>query len=226
MKICSVILTYDDPLYNYFDDIKRKYLEQKQSDYLFVYNGINNTKHNLANKTYNYYSDVKHPAGIPAMFNKFVDVINSGLLNEYDFVIRVNSSTFINMDVIRENLLHKTNNVYMGFFHSNWRFVSGGCIIFSQDVLQRLAENAHLVNKFIEDDVAIGELMYRLNVPKTYLERYCFESHIQDTHITVPSDSIIEEALKSPQIRIRNNSNRDLIDKGIWNTISRLTLEK
>jgi len=226
MKICTVILTCDDPLYNHFDDIKRKYLEQKQEDYLFVYNGIDNTKHNLENKTYNYLSDVKHPSGIPVMFDKFVDVINSGLLNEYDFIIRVNSSTFINMDVIRENLQYKTNNVYMGFFYPNWNFVSGACTIFSQDVLQRLAENAHMVNKFQEDDTAIGDLMCRLNVPKTYLERYCFESHIQDTHITVPSDSIIEEALKSPQIRIRNNSNRDLIDKGIWNTISRLTLEK
>lgn len=226
MKICTVILTCDDPLYNHFDDIKRKYLEKKQEEYLFIYNGIDDTKHNLENKTYNYFSNIKHPSGIPVMFDKFVDVIKSGLLNEYDFVIRVNSSTFINMDVIRERLQHKTKNVYMGFFCPNWNFVSGACVIFSQDVLQRLAENAHIVNKFQEDDTAIGDLMCRLNVPKTYLERYCFESHIQDTHITVPPDSVIEEALKFPQIRIRNNSNRNLIDKGIWNTISKFLLEK
>jgi hypothetical protein len=222
MKICTVVLTYDTPLYNYFDNIKRAYLEQQQLDYFFVYNGIDNTKHNIPNKTYNYLSDIKHLSGVPVMFDKFIDIINSGLLDKYDYIARCNSSTFINVDAIRKKLTH--NNMYMGFFYPNWNFISGACTIFSQDILKLLKENSHLVNKFQEDDVAIGELMNRLNIPKTYLDRYCFESHIQDTHITVPSDDIIQEAIKYPQIRIRNNSNRDLIDKGIWDKIANLVL--
>ena len=47
MKICTLILTYDAPLYNYFDNIKRAYLEQENANYLFVYNGTDTTKHNL-----------------------------------------------------------------------------------------------------------------------------------------------------------------------------------
>jgi hypothetical protein len=66
--------------------------------------------------------------------------------------------------------------------------------------------------------------MSRLNVPKSFLDRACFESHIQDTHITVPPVSVIQEALKQPQIRIRNNSNREVIDKGIWNIIADIVL--
>lgn len=224
MKICTVILTYDAPLYNHFDAIKRKYLEQKNEDFLFVYNGTDNTKHNLSVNTYNYFSDIVHPSGIPVMFDKFVDVVKSGMLDQYDFVIRVNSSTFINIDIIKEQLNDKQNNIYMGFFYPNWNFVSGACSIFSQDVLRKLVSNTHLVNKFREDDTVIGELMYKLNIPKTFLDRYCFESHIQDTHITIPPEEIIKEALKTPQIRVRNNSNRELIDKGIWDIIARNVL--
>lgn len=224
MKICTVILTHDDPLYNHFDGIKRKYLEKSNEDFLFVYNGTDTSKHNLNNNTYNYYSDIVHPSGIPVMFEKFIDVINSGLLNDYDYVIRVNSSTFIDLKQIRQNLIDKKENVYMGFFYPNWDFVSGACSIFSKDVLKKLTENVHLVNKNQEDDTAIGSLMSRLNIPKTFLDRACFETHIQDTHITVPSVSVVQEALKQPQIRIRNNSNREVIDKGIWNIIADIVL--
>jgi hypothetical protein len=225
MKICTVILTHDKSLYNHFDSIKKGYLDKKKEDYIFVYNGIDTTKHDIQNRSYNYFTDIIHPSGIPVMFEKFVDIINSGLLDNYDFVIRVNSSTFINLDIIRQQLLNKTDNIYMGFFYPNWNFVSGACSIYSQDVLKKLAENANSVNKFQEDDVAIGSLMQHLNVPKTFLDRACFESHIQDTHITVPSIDTIREALQYPQIRIRNNSNREVIDKGIWNIIADLTLK-
>lgn len=223
MKICTIILTYDNNLYNYFDSIKRKYLDQKKEDYYFVYNGTDHSKHALDEKSYNYFSDVSHPSGIPVMFDKFVDVIKSGLLDEYDYVIRANSSTFINMDVVRNFLKNSSrNNVYAGFFFPDWHFVSGACIIFSKDVLQALACNANRVNKHQEDDLAIADAMRSCNIPKTYIDRYCFESHIQDTHITVPDDNTIVQALSYPQIRVRNNSDRDTIDKGIWNSISRI----
>jgi hypothetical protein len=224
MKICTLILTYDLPLYNYFDNIKRAYLDKQQEDYIFVYNGTDTTKHNPEAKTYNYFSDAIHPSGIPMMFDKFVDVVKSGAVDEYDFVIRVNSSTFINTDVIRKHLQGKTDNVYMGFFHPDWNFVSGACMIFSKDVLRKLADNTHNVHTGREDDLVIGDLMRHLNVPKTFLDRYCFETHIQDTHTKVPSEEILVEALKYPQIRIRNNSDRDKIDKGIWDIISKLVL--
>lgn len=224
MKICTLVLTYDAPLYNYFDDLRRKYLNSKQADYFFVYNGVDETKHNIGQQCYNFKTDIYQESGIPAMFDKFIDIINSGLLDEYDYIIRTNSSTFINIDKIKDALINSnvTENLYMGFFFPNWNFVSGACSIFSKDAINLIKHNFHLVNKYQEDDVAIGELMHRLNVPKTFLSRYSFESHIQDTHVVVPTDEEIKAALEHPQIRVRNNSNRDLIDKGIWNSIIRL----
>lgn len=224
MKICTLVLTYDSPLYNHFDAIKRKYLEKHDEEFLFVYNGIDTNRHDIANRSYNYYSNIIHPSGIPVMYDKFVDVIKSGVLDGYDFVIRVNSSTFINIPQIRSCLQNKTENVYMGFFYPNWNFVSGACSIYSKDVLQKISHSSHSVDKQREDDVVLGQLMQQLGVQKSFLDRACFESHIQDTHVTVPSHATVEEALTKPQIRIRNNSNREIIDIGIWNIIADLVL--
>lgn len=218
MKICTVVLTYDTPLYNHFDSIKRKYLQNKNEPYYFVYNGIDESKNDLSKNSINFFSDVRHVSGIPVMFLKFIDLIEKQLLKDYDFVIRVNSSTFINIDIIRETLQRLDNkNIYMGYFHPQWNFVSGACTIFSQDVLNKLVEYKNSVNIFKEDDVVIGEILQKNNISKTYLDRYCLHELQQ-----VPSYEIIKEALNYPQIRIWNPPNRDLIDVEIWNSIANI----
>lgn len=219
MKICTVVLTYDTPLYNQFDYFKRKYLENRNTDYYFVYNGTDISKHNLANRTINYFSEEKHPAGIPMMFRKFIEIIKSGLLDEYDFVIRSNSSTFINIDVIKEILQTKTTKLYMGkceIDDPSPNFVSGTCTIFSADTLKLLAENSDTVNHYREDDVVIGQIMKNLGIPATYLPWYEFFNYTVDS---IPDTDLITEALKQSHIRIMNPLNREIIDIAIWKTI-------
>jgi len=229
MKICTAVMTYDDPLYNHFDKIKRAYLEKNNEDYYFVYNGTDNSKNDLSKRSLNYYSDIHNEGGIPVIYLKFINLIQSGIFNNYDFIIRVNSSTFINMDIIREKLATLKDNIYMGFFDPAWHFVSGACIIFSQDMLQLLAKNFNTVNYFKEDDVVIGDIMTSQNVNKTYLDRYCLHNLT-----AVPSEEEIQKALTYPQIRIRNHlnnqgiyegmgsKNRAIVDVGIWNKISNI----
>ena len=200
MKICTVVLTYDAPLYNFFDTVKRQYLESKGEDFLFVYNGVDTSKHNLPNKTYNYHSEVYHPSGIPVMLDKFIQVAKDGLLQNYDYVIRVNSSTFVNTDVVKEILKPHSKQLYMGFYHPDWNFCSGACTVYSKDVLECLVCNHSRINRHQEDDVAIGNLLRFFGIQKTFLDRACFESHIQDTHITTPPLEEIAEAIKKPQI--------------------------
>ncbi len=72
-----------------------------------------------------------------------------------------------------------------------------------------------------EDDVLIGLAVREvLKIPLRYLDWYYFRGLT-----TIPSEKnlgrVVEEALTYPQIRIRNDSNRDLIDKSIWNIIER-----
>lgn len=222
MKICTVVLTHDTPLYNQFDSFKRKYLESRNTDHYFVYNGTDTSKHNLTNRTINYFSNESHPAGVPMMFRKFIEVIKSGLLNEYDFVIRANSSTFVNIDIIKEILQTKTTKLYMGKCEINDPspdFVSGTCTIFSADVLKLLAENSNTVSHYREDDVVIGQIMKNIGIPATYLPWHEFYNYNLDN---IPGPEQIQEALKQPHIRIMNPINREIIDIVIWKTIMRI----
>lgn len=228
MKICNVILTYDAPLYNTFDALKRRYFNKLNQDFLFVYNSKLPTFHDKANNTYNYCCNNPYNAsGIPSMFNKFIDVIKSGVLDQYDFVVRSNSSTFVNMAVVPQCLKDKTSDIYMGYIDPTWQsyFVSGSCIIFSKDVLSKLSCHVNSVNSHREDDVVIGELMKKLNIPRTFLDRACFENYnsynLNDT--AIPSVEHVQNALTKPHIRIRNDSNREVIDTGIWKLIDQLT---
>lgn len=220
MKLCTVVLTYDNPLYNYFDAIKRKYLESKNEEYYFVYNGTDITKNNLSNKTINYFSENKHPSGIPDMFLKFIEVIKSGILDDYDFIIRSNSSTFINVDRIREELESKKDNIYMGAYGDGWKFVSGTCVIFSRDVLKKLVDGYQSVNFYREDDVVIGNILEQANVPQTLLPQFNFNSLTSLPGI----EEVRKEVLSGYTVRIRNDHDREVIDTGIWDMIADIFL--
>lgn len=233
MKIATAILTYDKPLYNMLDHIRQLYFESIHEHYLFVYNGTDLSKNNLAENKINYFSDVKQHAGIPAMYYKFIDLIESNMLSEYDFVIRVNSSTFLNMPVLKNILsnLNPLDDVWAGFYDHNWQFISGSCIVFSQSTLKKLISNKNTFNVNVEDDVLIGQILTSQGVSKTYIDRYQFCERT-----TLPTDQEIQHALNFPTIRIRNETKeelaaaspndpnwksktREIIDVGIWNKI-------
>lgn len=233
MKYITLVLTYDKPLYNVLDDIRRIYLHENNENNLFVYNGEDTTKNDLTNNITNYYSDVKNIAGIPAMFYKFIDIIERNMLTEYDFVIRTNSSTFLNMPVLKKILstLNPQDDVWAGFYAPDWHFISGSCIIFSQSTLKKLIAGKNKFNVNIEDDVLIGQILTSQGVPKTYIDRYQFCERT-----TLPTDEEIQHSLQFPTIRVRNETKeelaaagsndpnwksptREIIDVGIWNKI-------
>ena len=228
MKICVVVLTYKSDLYDHFDRIKRKYLETKDVDYYFLYNGTDKSLSNPKEHNLNYYSDFQHYENptVPVMWDKFMAFI-SETAGKYDYIIRVNSSTFVNVDSVIEKIKQHSNkeDLYMGHPIQNLQegeFASGGCIVFSNATLKKLFEVSKIFKhnpeaRMREDDVLIGLAVREvLKIPLTYLDWYYFGDQT-----TVPPEKIVEEALTYPQIRIRNNANRDLIDKSIWNIIER-----
>ena len=209
MKILVLILTHNDQIYNFFDKIKERYLFSKNIDFKFLYNGLDNTLHDPNNNRLNYYTG---EGPIPAMLKKFIDYIES--CNDYDFVIRMNSSTFINIDNVIKQIENSLDDLYMGFFEQDWSFCSGALTVFSKSVIQKIVENKDKLDYNIEDDVSIGRLLQGLGVRKTYLDRY----NISD-RVNLPDITEIKKALMYPQIRVRNDHNRNLIDKGIWRLI-------
>lgn len=263
MKICVVVLTYKSDLYDHFDRIRRKYLETKDVDYYFLYNGTDKSLSNPKEHNLNYYSYLRHYESphYPVMWDKFMAFI-SETARKYDYVIRVNSSTFVNVDSIIQKIKQFNNreHLYMGHFNgsicrecrsncadvdsevgdyvssafydkdvwinfNHYSYAHGGCIVFSNATLEKLFELSKTLKhnpeaRMRSDDILIGlGLREVLKIPLTYLDRYYLSGLT-----TLPSEKnlsqIVEEALTYPQIRIRN-SNRDLIDKNIWNIIER-----
>tara|TARA_R110002020_G_scaffold411882_1_gene621474 strand:+ start:18 stop:809 length:792 start_codon:yes stop_codon:yes gene_type:complete len=259
-------MTYKTDLYDHFDRIKRKYLETKDVDYYFLYNGTDKSLNNPKEHNLNYYSDSYHPSGIPVMWDKFIAFI-SETIGKYDYVIKVNSSTFVNVDKVIEKIKqhndklqmsHSTcdyldiavrgkvvekikqydekEDLYMGYFSDEVQdlhagtFISGACTVFSDTTLKKLLEVSKVFKhnpeaRIREDDVLIGlSLIHVLKIPPTFLDRYNIADAPVDKkykRFTVPPNEDIEEALTYSHIRIRNDFDRDLIDKGIWNIIEK-----
>ena len=219
MKILTLTLTIDAPFYNFFDDIKRQYLCKNDEDFLFVYNGKHRTEDD--NTVINYCPDSDaNGNGIPVMFDKFIHALErENNLEKYDFVIRCNSSTFVNVDVIRSVLKDYSSeeHLYLGNFNKSWNFCSGACCMFSKKTLKALVDNRNKVNvKSVPDDVAIGEILSVCGVSKTFIYNTVNYINLVD----VPPYENIFEALKSPWIRVRNDHNREVIDKAVWSQIS------
>jgi hypothetical protein len=195
------------------------YLESRKEDYYFIYNGVDKLKEDMNNKSINYYSDIVHPSGIPDMLKKFLKVIEDGLVDEYDFIVRINSSTFLNYDLLRRRLQHKSPSLYLGYFENDMDFVSGGCIVFGKDTIKLIKENLACFNYSLVDDVSIGDFMRSKNQRMSYLERYSF----CDRH-KLPDIEEVKKALQIPHIRVRNDLDRNTIDTGIWDMIGKIVL--
>jgi hypothetical protein len=237
MKICVLVMTYKTDLYNHFDRIKRKYLETKDVDYYFLYNGTDKSLNNPKEHNLNYYSDSYHPSGIPVMWDKFIAFI-SETIGKYDYVIKVNSSTFVNVDKVIEKIKQHSDkeDLYMGYVSEEvqdqfaGKFASGALAVYSDTTLKKLLEVSKIFKhnpeaRMREDDVLIGLALKKvLKIPLTPLDRYDIADAPVDKkykRFTVPSNEDIEEALTYSHIRIRNDFDRDLIDKGIWNIIEK-----
>jgi len=219
MNILTLTLTIDTPFYNFFDDIKREYLRKNGEDFLFVYNGKNRAEDD--NTIINYNSESNYNGtGIPVMFDKFIySLEHENKLEKYDFVIKCNSSTFVNVDVIRDVLKSYSSeeHLYLGNFNDSWNFCSGACCIFSRKTLKLLIDNKKKVNyENMPDDVAIGETLKACGVDKTFIHNTTNYINL----VEVPPHENIYEAFKSPWIRVRNDHNREVIDKAVWSQIS------
>lgn len=116
---------------------------------------------------------------------------------DYDYVIRTNVSTLINLDNLKLFLCTlPKNGIYTGGTLENlqWldykagineqsvvelklqglHYIQGTSIVFSKDVVKYILDNEHLVNHDIVDDVTFG-LFVRTNLPDVHvnIKLYC-----------------------------------------------------
>lgn len=125
---------------------------------------------------------------VPGILNKtlkaFEFVLQTGIMDDFDYIIRSNISTVINFDLLI-NELRETPLIYYGggLIHTlRWRdpnagikddeyngtsFANGTSIMMTKEALRYLIDNKDLIKKDIVDDVAIG-IFFKENQPAYY----------------------------------------------------------
>lgn len=235
MKYLVLNITYNHKLYNYFDIIKNKIAFKDGIDVYNLYND-NNLNFILQPNDF-FYKNVNSFVesnefdaanycvfNMHEMFLKFYTFLkdNIDLINNYDYIVRCNSSTFINFRRLHEivETLPRAN-CYAGY-KLNDILVSGTCCVFSKDVILKLIDTELDCIQYKDnyDDVAIGNLISNTHsIPPTNIEWYNFSSGI------TPTEQEIQTSLNYPIIRIRNNNSREEIDVDIWKRLFNLYQE-
>ena len=81
---------------------------------------------------------------------------------EFDFLFRINTSSYLNVEKMRESLATvEPRNYYAGLkgIHRGQIFASGCGYILSRDLVELVVDNYKSWNHLLIDDVALGELL-------------------------------------------------------------------
>lgn len=86
---------------------------------------------------------------------------------DFDFVVRTNSSSYIDKKMIYNFLLNKPKENYYGGIVGtcdNLEFASGACFVLSKNIVSLISENYSKIDYDLIDDVAISKLLTNFNV--------------------------------------------------------------
>lgn len=222
MKYGVIVLSYWNDLYDHFDKLNSILAYKNNVPIKFVFNHTTQSKTLLPCDMF-FQTSIGYPQCLLTMLEKFIWAWKQlKELPEWkacDYIIRANSSTFLNHTVLQQyiNKLPITE-CFAGHIMFN-EFISGTCMIFSKDVLnkleQRFTEN-YPIRYRDHDDCIIRDLLKDIN--KIDMEWGIFDKNIQ------PPDNDIDKALEYPIIRIRNDLSRKEIDTWIWNKLFEKTI--
>jgi hypothetical protein len=231
MKTYAVLnITYDYILYNFFDKQKELLASKNDTTLYNLYNGDtcdfyikpNDFFYKNDRQQQHLNKDIFNPSAYSVqntseMFKKFYHFIkiHYDKIKNYDYIIRCNSSTFLNFRVLQDvvNSL-PVERCYAGRLLNN-ELVSGTCICFSRDVIEMIANtDIEVFNcEDVLDDVVIGSFICKKqSISPTSIEQYSF------TGGSIPDNNTITQALTYPSIRVRNNQDRS-IDVAVWNKL-------
>lgn len=172
-----VIASFDNPYFIDFIKIRKLQFKAQNIPHCFVFEG---------DCPGTYERDI-HDIFVPKVKSKF-NTKNEQYLNmtlkflktlqlvdeqQYDYIVRVNISTYLNMNLLSKKLESEPRTNYIGgntleFPLSDWsiqptgnvKFVSGTCMIFSKDIIYKLKQ-IHYDNPDLEthtDDVVLSYL--------------------------------------------------------------------
>jgi len=171
-----MIYSDNDPSYVKMREIQRKYINKYENvDSYFIQSSyLHNEEVYIENDMCYVRSPEEHYSILYKTLSS-LDCLTNFFKKEYDFVIRSNISTIINIPKLI-NLLQPYINIKFLYggdicgvtrFDKSIRFALGTCIVLSKFLYKKMT---HELNKFtdkIEDDVAIG-LYIEENIPNAF----------------------------------------------------------
>ena len=223
-----IISSRNNPIYEQFDIMRRGQMNALGIPHKFLLNGELPEKYELKDDE-EYHEDTSFT---PGMFRKFYDACKNlfSTNNIPDFIIRCNSSTFIDFDKFNAEILPTLpkENTFAGPTDTcegvcPYAFISGICMIFSKDVIYNLITNISRDHPFtLEycDDVAISYIVFTFyNINFINLLEYTTKCTTFDKFLhhlpEIPSHNVI--------CRVKNEySNRYESDIAFWRHLLKL----
>ena len=229
-----VIASFDKPIYVEFIKFRKLQFKQYGIPHLFVYDtepadNFVCDDHDFIFKRYpvSEYLDIVHPEYNPHMILKFLHALHR-IPTRYDYVIRVNLSTFINFPLMLNHLSSSPRTAYAAGRNvcialPDWclsnrpddviDFISGTCMIFSQDVVD-LLKTISLGSPLLythNDDVILSHFIKKHGIPFYHMDMYC----IENDKTPLPTQPVM-------MIRIKHENNREHLDVMCWKKLLEL----
>jgi hypothetical protein len=169
-KIFNLILYNDNVAYNRMRNVLRKYLKTTGIEYYFYCYDKSITSNYVID------GDIIRIRGtesyLPGIILKTIDAIAISLHFGYDYLLRSNASTIINIEQLNKALQNKSvgyacgnvNNLTWldpccGIYddrYKNTKYAQGTAIILSREYAEMLIRNKNDINTTVIDDVSLG----------------------------------------------------------------------
>lgn len=227
LRLLFVVLTsWDKPVYEAVTKLRQQQFQFYGVDYVIARSGKppSNYQPSPYDVTFdNQTVKGKYPPNhhmhemVPHMWLKTQHTLKSQNLSEYDYVVRVNATTFVNIPALIRKLHTAPRRRFVAGHVLNLKgeFVSGMCIVMSSDVATSFVSSQLLsfpgVYQF-HDDVMWGRFLASQHLQITPWNKYC---HFQ----TVTPDSAVPERLNTIIVRVKNDTNRLGQDVATWHKL-------
>lgn len=213
-----IVTSRDRPEYSVFDSMRRHQLQQLKIPYMFLYNNNNSLDNiDLQDDEWNYRDDRANPG----MYYKFKHALRCINLSKYDYILRLNSSTFVDFTRLEEFVipgLSKQRCLAGNIFDftceddkSITHILSGTAIVMSSDVATWFQNTDNEFEKDViydnPDDIAISTICQELGKYRLFELGMFFGWSENDSGDTF-SDTTVFYRIK--------NSDRMKTDIAIW----------
>jgi hypothetical protein len=183
-----IIASFGQPIYKELIKLRKLQLLKYKIDHYFLFDeeppiDYSMDKNDVYLKKENIISNSKiNPHMNPFMIQRFLKGLQLIDETQYDYIIRVNISTFININLLLKELEDKSRYQFVmapliSHVISDWQeyelkintTLSGTCIIMSNDIITNL-KNINIYDPILHkhnDDTVISHLV------KSYIKKYC-----------------------------------------------------